>query len=117
MSSLTLPTLTERTERIRTWARELGFDAVGFAPAHASAHAEVYRAWTAAGMAGEMGYLSREDAVAKRADPSLVVPDVLSAVVVAMGYAPAGDPGRTRGSASRRAFSPATPATTTTTTC
>jgi epoxyqueuosine reductase len=103
MSSLTTPSLAERTERIRGWARELGFDAVGFAPAHASAHAEVYRAWTAAGMAGEMGYLSREDAVARRADPSLVVPEARSAVVVAKGYAPEGDPGSDEGLASSRA--------------
>ena len=78
-------------QRIREWAREAGFDAVGIAPLGASAHAGLYREWVAAGHAGEMGYLAREDAVSKRADPALLVPGARSAIVVAKGYAPPGD--------------------------
>jgi epoxyqueuosine reductase len=87
------PTLdpTVLTCRIREWAREAGFDAIGIAPVGPSAHAELYRRWVAAGHAGEMGYLAREDAVAKRADPALLVPGARSAVVVAKGYAPPDD--------------------------
>jgi epoxyqueuosine reductase len=76
------------TARIRAMAREAGFDAVGIAPVGPSRHAEHYRAWVAEGHAGEMGYLAREDALAKRADPALLVPGARSAIVVAAGYSP-----------------------------
>jgi epoxyqueuosine reductase len=79
--------------RIRSRAREMGFDAVGIAPVTASAHGEAYERWLGLGMHGEMGYLSREDAVAKRREPAVLVPGVKSAVVVALHYDPrdAGD--------------------------
>jgi epoxyqueuosine reductase len=87
--------------RIRARARDLGFDAVGIAPVRPSDHAEAYARWVAAGMHGEMAYLAREDAVAKRADPAVLVPGAKSAVVVAVNYhvpdrepSPAGDPSR-----------------------
>jgi epoxyqueuosine reductase len=92
MPAQTISPVMERTERIREWAHELGFESVGFAPLHPSEHAETYRAWAASGRAGEMGYLVREDAVEKRADPALVVPGAISAVVVAKSYAVEGDP-------------------------
>ncbi|MDB4949785.1 MAG: hypothetical protein JWM27_2434 [Gemmatimonadetes bacterium] len=72
--------------RIRARALEVGFDAVGIAPVRPSDHAEAYARWIAAGMYGEMAYLAREDAVAKRADPALLVPGAKSAVVVAINY-------------------------------
>ena len=76
---------------IRGRALELGFDRVGIAPVHLSAHGDAYARWVALGMHGEMGYLAREDAVAKRQDPAVLVPGVRSAVVVALDYAPPGD--------------------------
>jgi epoxyqueuosine reductase len=79
-------TPAELASRIKRHASELGFDVVGIAPAHESAHAAHYARWVEAGYAGEMGYLAREDAIAKRADPGLVVPGAKSAVVVARGY-------------------------------
>jgi epoxyqueuosine reductase len=87
MQTLT-PNRTRITERIRRKALDLGFDAVGIAPAEPSAHAEHYARWVAEGHHGEMAYLAREDAVAKRADPGLVVPGARSAVVVARNYFP-----------------------------
>jgi epoxyqueuosine reductase len=80
----------ELSERIRAKAREMGFGAVGFAPAHPSAQGEAYARWTRAGMHGEMAYLAREDAVAKRRDPAVLVPGARSAVVVGMEYFPGG---------------------------
>ncbi|HVG44855.1 MAG TPA: tRNA epoxyqueuosine(34) reductase QueG, partial [Longimicrobium sp.] len=77
--------------RIRERAREMGFDRVGIAPVHPSAHGDAYDRWVALGMHGEMGYLSREDAVAKRRDPTVLVPGARSAVVVALDYAPGDD--------------------------
>jgi epoxyqueuosine reductase len=82
------PTTQELTQRIRARARELGFDAVGIAPVGPSAHADAYARWVAEDRHGEMGYLAREDAVARRADPARVVPGVRSAVVVAKNYYP-----------------------------
>ncbi|HEV2149946.1 MAG TPA: tRNA epoxyqueuosine(34) reductase QueG [Longimicrobiaceae bacterium] len=74
------------SERIRARALEMGFDDVGIAPVGPSAHGDAYDRWIAAGMHGEMAYLSREDAVAKRKDPAVLVPGVRSAVVVALNY-------------------------------
>lgn len=83
----------EVSARIRAQAREMGFDAVGIAPAHPSAHGEAYERWVAAGMHGEMAYLAREDAVAKRRDPAVLVPGARSAVVVALNYHPSEEEG------------------------
>jgi epoxyqueuosine reductase len=79
------------SERIRARALEMGFGAVGFAPVHASAQGEAYARWVEEGMHGEMGYLAREDALAKRADPAVLVPGARSAVVVGMEYFGGGD--------------------------
>src|SRR5215213_10137418 len=76
----------EISEHIRRKAREMGFGAVGVAPAHASAYGDAYARWIGEGMHGEMAYLAREDAVAKRRDPAVLVPGARSAVVVAMEY-------------------------------
>jgi epoxyqueuosine reductase len=85
-----LPTLAlspaELSDRIRVRAREMGFDAVGIAPVGPSAHGAAYERWVGEGMHGEMGYLAREDAVAKRKDPAVLVPGARSAVVVALRY-------------------------------
>ena len=83
----TTPSPHDLASRIRTRARELGFDSVGIAPLGPSEHAPVYREWVGEGHAGEMGYLARPDAVEKRADPGLVVPGARSAVVVTRSYA------------------------------
>ena len=76
----------EVSERIRQRAREMGFGAVGIAPVRPSDYGEAYGRWIGEGMHGEMGYLAREDAVAKRLDPSALVPGARSAVVVALEY-------------------------------
>jgi epoxyqueuosine reductase len=86
METTTTPAHQHRSDRIRARALALGFDHVGIAPVHASAHVGHYRSWTEAGLHGEMEYLARDTAVAKRADPTLVVPDARSAVVVARNY-------------------------------
>jgi epoxyqueuosine reductase len=67
-------------------AHRLGFDLVGIAPAVAPATADQYRAWLEEGYQGEMGYLARPDAVAKRSDLTLVLPGVRSVVVVGTNY-------------------------------
>jgi epoxyqueuosine reductase len=93
MTTTAKESLVEISRRIRARARELGFDHVGIAPAGPSAHGDAYARWAEAGYAGEMGYLTRPDAVEKRADPARVVPGARSAIVVAMNYLPEPDPG------------------------
>ncbi|UCC63576.1 MAG: tRNA epoxyqueuosine(34) reductase QueG [Anaerolineae bacterium] len=74
------------TRRIKDQARALGFDLVGVAPLAPSRYGDFYEAWLARGYAGDMAYLARPDAVAKRRDPRLILPEARSAVVVALNY-------------------------------
>jgi len=77
---------TQQTLRIKQQAAALGFDLVGLAPAEPSETADRYEDWLAKGYAGEMAYLSRPDAVAKRRDPRRIWPAVRSLVVVGLNY-------------------------------
>jgi epoxyqueuosine reductase len=76
----------ELSERVREQARAMGFGAVGIAPVHPSRHGDAFQRWIAEGMHGEMAYLAREDAVARRVDPGVLVAGARSAVVVALEY-------------------------------
>ncbi|MCA9739007.1 MAG: tRNA epoxyqueuosine(34) reductase QueG [Gemmatimonadetes bacterium] len=72
-------------------ARALGFAAAGIADVRPSDHRDAYERWIAAGHHGEMGYLAREDARARRYDLTRTLEGVRAAVVVAHDY---GDPDR-----------------------
>jgi epoxyqueuosine reductase len=90
---------------IKTAARQLGFDLVGLTSAAPLAHGGRLRAWVAQGFAGEMGYMSRD--VDRRVDPSRVLPEARSVIVVGKNYytAPATAEGtRGRGWISRYAW-------------
>ena len=76
----------ELAERIKEKALALGFTFAGIAPAEPGQHSRYYEAWIAAGYHGQMGYLGRPDAVARRADLSLSVPNARSVVVLAANY-------------------------------
>ena len=67
-------------------ARALGFSLVGVTGADPSGHMELYRAWIDEGRHGEMGYLARDDAVARRAQLTGTMDSVRSVVVVAHEY-------------------------------
>jgi len=73
--------------RLREHARSLGFAALGIARLRPSDHADFYRSWIAAGHHGDMHYLARPDAVARRVDPQSTHPDLRTAIVVAQSYA------------------------------
>jgi epoxyqueuosine reductase len=84
-------------EQIITAATALGFDLVGITSAAPLAHGGRLHAWVAQGFAGEMGYMSRD--VERRVDPSRVLPDVCSIIVLGMNYytspgVPEASPGR-----------------------
>jgi epoxyqueuosine reductase len=72
--------------RLKAQARALGFSVAGVAPAEPSRHADFYRAWLERGAHGEMGYLAREDAVARRMDLARTLPNARSVIVVAHEY-------------------------------
>jgi epoxyqueuosine reductase len=99
MASDERETLTERSAWVKEQARAVGFDMAGIAAAEPAATRGAYRDWLAAGMAGEMGYMSRDPE--RREDPAVVLPEARAVVVVALRYRPAdeaaaerADPGR-----------------------
>jgi epoxyqueuosine reductase len=70
--------------RVKRRARELGFDLVGIAPAHASAYRDYLRRWLDEGRAGTMRWMhGRFD---ERTDPAAYLPGAASVVCVAMNY-------------------------------
>lgn len=73
-------------EEIRAEARGLGFSLVGIARPDPSEHLSFYRRWLDEGRHGEMGYLARPDAVARRGDLRQTMADVRSVIVVALEY-------------------------------
>ncbi len=81
------------SDRFRAQARRLGFDLVGISPATPPAtHLQAYRDWLARGDHGEMGYMARSDRVARREDPSLILPGARAVICVAVNYYPGPPP-------------------------
>jgi epoxyqueuosine reductase len=79
-------TLDHWTERLRGWARELGFASFGVADVELSAAAEGLARWLDAGFHGEMDYMARHAAL--RARPDALLPGTVRAVMVGIDYAP-----------------------------
>lgn len=79
--------------RVLREAGVLGLERVGVARADASDQMAFYRAWLEEGHHGEMGYLARPDAVARRADLRRTLEGLRSVVVVADPYPHADPPG------------------------
>jgi epoxyqueuosine reductase len=78
-------------ETIRDKALALGFDAVGFAPARATAEAKGHLAeFVGQGLHGDMGWMA--ETAERRADPLTLWPEARSAVVVAVNYGPESNP-------------------------
>ena len=72
-------------------ARAEGFDAVGFAQAHAPDGARAnLRQFLAAGFHGDMGWI--ETTAERRADPQVLWPEAQSVIVLGMNYGPESDP-------------------------
>lgn len=72
------------TEEIKAKALELGFAAVGFAPAAQAESIAIYRAWLSKGYAGNMAYLERHAPLKEH--PANFVPGVKSIIAVAARY-------------------------------
>ncbi len=73
-----------RAEEIKQRALALGFDLVGITTAQPPQHAEEFQQWLASGFHGEMGYMAKN--AEKRVDPSRILADVRSVVVVGLNY-------------------------------
>lgn len=78
-------------ERIRQRARELGFEACGFAAAQPPPTAPRFQEWLERGCQGEMEYLRRT--APRRMDPRRVLPGARTAIVLAAHYLPPGAAG------------------------
>jgi epoxyqueuosine reductase len=72
--------------RLAAEARRLGFDLVGIASVRPAADAERYETWLRKGYHGEMAYLARPDAIARRRDLSLILPQAQSVIAVGINY-------------------------------
>jgi epoxyqueuosine reductase len=86
---------------IRIEARRLGLDLAGITPTRPSPIAAHYRAWLDLGYHGQMAYLARPDAVAKRADLTRILPGVRSVLTVAANYHTTPLPSQLRDDSSR----------------
>ena len=84
--SLSQSQCRELTARIRAWAGELGFQAVGISPADVGAHADHLECWLDSGSHGDMLWM--RDRAALRRDPSLLVPGVQRIISLRMDYLP-----------------------------
>jgi epoxyqueuosine reductase len=73
-------------DELKEHALSSGFSLAGITSADASAHMSAYRHWIEQGRHGEMSYLSRADAVARRADLDATLEGVRSVLVVAHEY-------------------------------
>ncbi|MCL7452128.1 MAG: tRNA epoxyqueuosine(34) reductase QueG [Anaerolineae bacterium] len=71
---------------IQKAATSLGFELAGIVEAGASTTFEQYQDWLTRGYAGEMGYLARPDAVAKRQNPDRILPGARTILVVGQNY-------------------------------
>ena len=82
---------SEIREAIRAEALAIGFDAVGFAPAHlADAARADLGEFLARGYHGDMGWLA--DTAARRGDPQALWPEARTVVVLGLNYAADDDP-------------------------
>ncbi len=75
---------SEFSQRIKSKALDLGFDACGIAPPSGLPELEFFREWIARGYAGEMTYL--EKSVESRADARGALPTAQSVIVTATLY-------------------------------
>ncbi len=74
------------SERVKTWGKELGFDAVGISGVDMSHHGTQLDRWLAQGYHGEMAYLANHREL--RLHPDQLHPGTLKVISVRMNYLP-----------------------------
>jgi epoxyqueuosine reductase len=75
---------TSLTDRVKSFARDLGCELVGVAPVAHFKELDFYPQWLQAGYAGEMHYLKRQ--LPARLDPRQIMPDAQSVIVIGVVY-------------------------------
>ena len=80
--------LSALCEAIKTEAQRLGFTHSGIAPALPVPHLQTFLEWVEKGCHADMGYLEREDTLAKRKDPRLILEDCQRIICLALPYQP-----------------------------
>ncbi|MFH1426382.1 MAG: tRNA epoxyqueuosine(34) reductase QueG [Candidatus Kerfeldbacteria bacterium] len=68
--------------------RQGGFDVFGVLPIGPSCTVPKLVEWIDAGMHGDMGWMAREDAVGKRANPAEILPNAQSIILLGFQYTP-----------------------------
>src|SRR5215470_3555505 len=79
-------TLSALAAKVKSWGRELGFQAVGIADTDLSTAEPRLRAWLASGYAGELDYMRKHGA--KRTRPAELVPGTVRVISARMDYRP-----------------------------
>ncbi len=77
-------------DRIRAWARDLGFSQIGVSGVDLASAEPGLLAWLAAGFHGQMDYMARHGL--RRARPAELVPGTVSVITVRMDYLPRNAP-------------------------
>ncbi|KAG0194192.1 hypothetical protein DFQ28_001329 [Apophysomyces sp. BC1034] len=85
--ALTGDELASLAQRVREWARELGFSAIGICDIDLSDAEAGLAAWIEAGYHGEMDYMAKHGM--KRARPAELVPGTQRVISARMSYLPA----------------------------
>jgi epoxyqueuosine reductase len=84
MSSDLTPDQAALSLRIKEAGQRLGFDLVGISRVKLPPHGESFAEWLRGGLAGELGYMKRSEAL--RRNPHELVPWAISVVSVGMNY-------------------------------
>lgn len=79
---------TDHLQRIRSWAEELGFQALGVTGIDLGQHPAYFQKWIDAGYHGDMDYMARHGA--KRLQPDVLVPGTCTVLSLRMDYQPSG---------------------------
>jgi len=74
------------TSAVKAEARRLGFELVGVTTPEPPPHLQTYEQWLDAGRHASMGYLAKEAARTRRADPRLILPECESILVLGIRY-------------------------------
>src|SRR5499427_2171187 len=72
--------------KVKSWGRDLGFQAVGVADTDLSTAEPRFLAWLASGFAGELDYMRKHGA--KRTRPASLVPGTVRVISARMDYRP-----------------------------
>lgn len=89
MQVLALSDLQDIKLSIKTEAKSLGFSHIGFTQPDLPLHFDTYLDWVQNGYAANMEYLKRSDAIEKRKNNKLILPECKSIIVFALPYTPA----------------------------